>query len=158
MESSLNTQKLQKAGKISYTQFTLTLFIRGFFLKQNQSWLSCDTVTVLVAYDPYLVQDVNKINISRKIRIFETVIFGSDRILNVKLHLKNSLSFKTYNSSIYTYISKIHSLPQSQYFTQDSDAFTQRYVMSSHHPHYHQNDQSYIGVKLFGYAIACKID
>ena len=33
---------------MSYTQFTLTLFIRGFFLRQNQSWLSY-TVTVLVA-------------------------------------------------------------------------------------------------------------
>ena len=37
-----------KSSKRSYTQFTLTLFIRGFFLRQNQSSLSY-TVIVLVA-------------------------------------------------------------------------------------------------------------
>ena len=41
--------KYLEVSKRSYTQFTLTLFIRGFFLRQNQSWLSY-MVTVLVAY------------------------------------------------------------------------------------------------------------
>ena len=35
---------------MSYTQFTLTLFIRGFFLRQNQSWLSY-TVTLGLKLD-----------------------------------------------------------------------------------------------------------
>ena len=40
-----------KSLKMSYTQFTVTLFIRGLFLRQNQSWLSY-TVTVLVVIYP----------------------------------------------------------------------------------------------------------
>ena len=40
------------SSKRSYTQFTLTLFIRGFFLRQNQSCRLSYTVTVLVAWGP----------------------------------------------------------------------------------------------------------